>query len=114
MEIKVVKEKIELEEVKRLAKEGFGDMVKAVVDIEKEVMALGGELHADANEVLLKQGSERKNVWGIIIYPDKPREEWIEFDSLINIRPAVGNRSRGIESKEIQRKITTIVDKLVR
>lgn len=113
MDIKIIKEKIELDEVKRMAEEGFGDMVKAVVDLEKKVIALGGELHADANGVLLKEGSEQKDVWGINIYPGKPREEWIEFNSLINIRPAVGNRSRGIENEEIRAKIIEIVDKLV-
>lgn len=113
MAIKIIKEKIARKELEDIAKEFYVDMVKAMVDIESETMAIGGELHSDANEVLIKNGSSQENVWGINIYLDKPKEERIEFSSLINIRPLKGNRSIEIELPEIRERIKKIVDKLI-
>ena len=96
-----------------IAKNQFGDLVKAVVDIEKGIMVIGGELHADEEALLLERGSEQNNLWGINIYPEKPEDERIEFDSMINMRPSQNNRSRDVESLEIQRKIRDIVNKLI-
>jgi len=96
-----------------MAKERFGDLVKAVVDIEQEIMAVGGEMHADEEAVLMeKEKSKRENTWGINIYPEK--EESIEFDSVINLKPSFGNRSRNVENQEIKNKIREIIDKLIR
>lgn len=92
----------------------FGDLVKAVVDIEKETMAIGGELHADEEQILLEQGSKQENLWGINLYPGKTSDDFIEFDSMINIRPRQNNRSRGVDDKNIQKKIAVIVNKLVK
>lgn len=114
MEIKLIKEKISKEEIKKAAQDSFGEMVKAVIDIKKEVMALGGELHADANELLIKQGSSQEDIWGINIYPDKSGEDWIEFNSLINIRPSLGNRSIEIQDSDIKKKIREIINKLIK
>jgi hypothetical protein len=97
-----------------MAEEGFGDLVKVVVDIEKQILAVGGELHADEETLLLKSGSRQENLWGINLYPQKAGEEFIEFDSVINLRPAQGNRSRGIENPEIQKRIREIVEKLIK
>ncbi len=113
MEIKIVKDAISKEELKQIAENQFGDVVKAVVDIEKEIMAVGGDLHADEEAALLQQGSRQENLWGINLYIDKPENEFIEFDSMINIRPSQNNRSRGVESLDIQRKIRDIVKKLI-
>lgn len=113
MEIKIIKEKIRKEELANIVKENYGDMTKAVVDIEKKIMAIGGELHADANEVLIKNGSSQKDVWGINIHPDKPGGQQIIFNSLINIRPSADNRSLGVESKEIRERIIEIVNNLI-
>jgi len=113
MEIKIVKDKISLEEVKKMASENFGDMIKAVVDLKKEIIALGGELHADAEQVLLDDNSRQPDLWGINIYPDNVEEERIEFTSLINIRPQIGNRSVNIEIAEVKDKILKIIDKLI-
>lgn len=113
MTIKIIKEPISKEEISNIAKNQFGDFVKAVVDVEKEIMAIGGELHADEEALLLQNGSRQENLWGINIYPEKSKEEWIEFDSMINVRPAQENRSRGVESLDIQRKIRDIVNKLI-
>ncbi len=100
------------EELKNLAAERYGDLVKAVVDIERGVMAIGMEMHVDGEAALLEQGSKQQDLWGINIYPEKPHDEWVEFDSMINLRPRQGNRSRGVEDLEIQKKIMALVDKL--
>jgi hypothetical protein len=115
MEIKIVEDKISLDEVKRMAKEQYGDMVKAVVDVERGIMAIGGELHADAEEVLLaKENSKHENVWGINIYLEKSESERIVFDSLINIKPLSGNRSLFVENEETRNKIREIVGRIIR
>jgi len=92
----------------------FDGLVKAVVDIEKEVMVVDSELHADQEEYLLEQGSKQGNLWGINIYPEQVgNDSWLEFDSMINLRPSQNNRSRGVEDEIIRAKIITIVEKLV-
>jgi|SRR3989338_4309244 len=113
MNIIIIKERIASSNLEEIAKKQFGDFVKAVVDIEKEIMAIGGSLHADEEAALLEQGSVQENLWGINIYPEKKREEWIEFDSMINIRPSQGNRSRNVEDVDIQKKIVEIVNTLI-
>lgn len=101
-------------ELKKVAIERFGDLVKAVVDIEQGIMAIGGELHADEEAVLLEQGSIQNNLWGINLYPDIMGENWIEFDSMINIRPSCNNRSRSVEDKDICARIIEIVNTLIK
>jgi hypothetical protein len=115
MEIRIVKDSISRQELIKIANAEFGDLVKAVVDVEQEIMAIGGELPAD-EEVLLteKWGSKRENTWGINLYPKKEDDDWIEFDSMINIKPQHGNRSRGVENQEIQAKIKSTVKRLVK
>ena len=87
----------------------FGDMVKAVVDIDREFVALDAELHSDLEALLLEDGSRPESLWGINLYPAAEREEFIEFDSMINVRPSLGNRSRGVEKEEMQKKIIAVV-----
>ena len=87
----------------------FGDLVKAVVDIEKEIMAVDGELHADLMELLVQNGSKHENLWGINIYPEVKTDDWVEFDSMINLKPLLGNRTRGIDNLEVKEKILKIV-----
>lgn len=113
MPLRVVEQAITKTELKDLAKERFGDMVKAVVDLERGIMAIGGELHSDEEALLLESGSKQENLWGINFYPDETSEGWIEFDSMINIRPSQGNRSRGVEDAEIRKKIIALANKLV-
>ncbi len=97
-----------------MAKTGFGDLVKAVVDVAQGIMAIGGELHADEEVLLMeKENSRRENTWGINIYPKKSENEWIEFDSMVNIKPSLGNRSRDVENSEIREVIKKIVRKLI-
>src|SRR5262245_30425216 len=111
--MQIVKEKISVNELKKMAKKMFGELVKAVVDIDKEIMVVDAELHADEEELLLEHGSLQEHLWGINIHPNKSQEDFIEFDSMINLRPSLGNRSRSVENLQIQKKIRTIVDKLV-
>ena len=96
-----------------LAESGFGDMIKAVVDCRRRVMVVGGELHADEEQWLIEDGSQQADLWGINLYPAETSDDWIEFDSMINVRPSQGNPSRRVESQETQRLIRSIVADLV-
>lgn len=111
--MKLISDKILLREIQTMAKKGFGDLVKAVVDIENETMVIDAEMHADEETLLLQNGSKQENLWGINIYPDNKDEEMIEFDSMINIRPVAGNRTRGVDDPVIREKIINIVNKLI-
>jgi|SRR3989338_7211893 len=114
MEIRIIKKPISRQELSEIAKAGFGEMVKAVVDVEQGIMSIGGELHADEEVVLASRcNSKRPNTWGINLYPNRSGDSWIEFDSMVNIKPLEGNRSRGVENKDIQLKIKDIVSKLI-
>ncbi|MFA5270116.1 MAG: DUF5674 family protein [Patescibacteria group bacterium] len=113
MKIRIVDQPITKSELKEIAKERFGDLVKVVVDIKRNIMAIGGELHADEEAILLEKGSLQNNLWGINLYPDVQDDEWIEFDSMINVRPSQNNRSRGIEDEAIRGKIVDIINQLV-
>ncbi len=112
--MRLIEQPIAVSEVRALAKAQFGEMIKAAVDIERGVMALGGELHSDEEALLLESGSRQEDVWGINLYPDKTGAELVEFDSMINVRPSHGNRSRGVDDPKIQARILVVVARLVR
>ncbi|MFH1233123.1 MAG: DUF5674 family protein [Patescibacteria group bacterium] len=113
--MKIIKttNKISLEELKQMAEKMFGGLVKAVVDIESGIMVVNAELHADEEALLLENNSAQKDLWGINIYPEILDENWIEFNSMINLRPSQENRSRGVDDLEIQKKIIAIVNNLI-
>lgn len=113
MEIIIVRTSVIKAVLSTMAEQQFGDMVKAVVDIDQGIMAIGGELHSDEEAVLLEQGSLQKNLWGINLYPERLASEWIEFDSMINVRPSGGNRSRYVECVEVREALIAIVNRLV-
>ena len=113
MAMKIIKDSISKNELRKIAENQFGDLVKAVVDIEKKIMAVGGDLHADEEELLLREESRQENLWGVNLHIDNPAEEFIEFDSMINVRPSQNNRSRNVESLDTQRKIRDIISKLI-
>lgn len=96
-----------------MAAAGFGNMVKAVVDVEQQLLAVDAELHADLEALLLEKGSQQKNLWGINFYPDLEGEDFVEFDSMINMRPSQGNPSRGVDREEIRKQILSIVQKSI-
>ena len=111
MEIQIIKKPITKAELARMAREQFGDFVKAVVDIEQNIMAIGGGLHADEEVALTEnEHSKREHTWGINIYPKMTGEDMIEFDSMVNIKPALGNRTRGVENNEIKDKILSYLN----
>ena len=112
--LRVIREPILRTTLVAEAAEGFGEMIKAVVDVRRGVMAIGAELHADEETALLDDGSMQADVWGINLYPSETGEEWLEFDSMINVRPARGNRGRGVEDEATRATIRDIVRRLVR
>lgn len=112
--MKVVAELITLDELRRMAAGMFGDMVKAVVDVDRELLAVDGELHSDLEALLIENGSMQQNLWGINLYPEVEGEQFVEFDSMINMRPSQGNRSRGVESAETRERIVRVLAKLVK
>lgn len=91
----------------------FGDMVKAVVDVKQCILGLDAELHADIEKELLAQGSMQADLWGINLYPEMEDEDFIEFDSLINIRPYQGNRSRDVQDPAVRKQIIDVVNSLI-
>lgn len=112
--MKIVKDqKLKIEELREMSKKMFGTLVKAVVDIEQEIMAVDADLHADQEAYLLENGSLQQNLWGINIYPDATIDAMIEFDSMINLRPSQENRSRGVDDHSTRVRIVTIVNKLI-
>jgi hypothetical protein len=96
-----------------MAAEQFGDFVKAVVDVRRGVMAIGGELHADEEALLLEDGAQQTDLWGINLYPGRAAGELVEFDSMINVRPSQNNRSRGVEDPSVRRQIEDVVGRLI-
>jgi hypothetical protein len=111
--IVVVCARIARAELARLVALYFEDMVKFVVDVERCVAAVGGEMHADAEALLLEQGSRQADVWGANYYPGKGRAECIESTSPINIRPAQGNRSMLIEDAALRERVRALTFELI-
>lgn len=109
MPIKMVDKKITESEVREIAKDYYADMVKGVVDIERGILAMGGEYHMDANMVLMENGSGQQNIWGFNWYFDRTGDERIEYVSLINIRPAQGNRGMEVQDASLRDTMKTII-----
>lgn len=112
--MKIITDVITVNELRQLASQMFGDLVKAVVDVDRGVIAVDAELHSDLEALCLEDGSRQQDLWGINLYPDMQGEDLVEFDSMINMRPSRGNRSRGVDDALIRRKILDIVDKRVK
>jgi hypothetical protein len=111
--VEIVKERVTLNEIARMAERMFGDMVKAVVDVDREILAVDGELHSDLEALLIEDGSKQQSLWGINLYPEMEGADFIEFDSMINMRPSQGNRSRGVDSAELREAIARVVAKRI-
>ncbi|MGE5527979.1 MAG: DUF5674 family protein [Patescibacteria group bacterium] len=111
--MQIVRGAVTLGELRQMAAGMFGDLVKAVVDVERELIAVDAELHSDLEALLLQDGSNQKSLWGINLYPEMAGDDFIEFDSMINVRPSQDNRSRGVESKELRERIIAVVQKRV-
>lgn len=113
MEITLVDKPITREQVKAAARPYYEEVVKAVVDIEQKIMAIGGEMHADEEKFLLEHGSKQEDLWGINIFTEIEGPDMIEFDSMINIKPRTGNRSRGVDDVAIRERIIELLGSLV-
>jgi len=112
--MKIISKSISLAEITKMAESRFGNLVKAVADVAKKVMVVDGELHADEEALLIQKGSRQSSLWGINLYPGKfGTDDFIEFDSMINLRPSQNNLSRGVDNKNIQIQIKQIVNQLV-
>lgn len=109
----IVRQPITRADLAAIASRQFGDMVKAVVDLDRSVMAIGAELHSDEEAALIEDGSSQQVLWGINLYPAEQGENLVEFDSMINVRPSQGNRSRGVENSAVQERIRRVVLQLV-
>ncbi|MCX6786410.1 MAG: DUF5674 family protein [Candidatus Kaiserbacteria bacterium] len=113
MEILVAREPINKKMLEALAKEWHFSLVKGVVDIERGYIALGGEWHMDANNRLIEEGSRQEHLWGFNIYPKEHGNAAIEYISLINIRPAQGNRSMEVASEEVRMSMHNVVARII-
>ena len=105
--------KLPMQKLQEMSFHFFDEMVKGVVDIKKGLLAVDAELHADLESLLLSEGSQQEDLWGINLYPFLSKDDFLEFDSMINIRPAQNNRSRGVESVEIQNEIKRIINQII-
>jgi hypothetical protein len=115
MPTKIIEQQVQRTDLLDLElKSRYGALVKAVVDVERAIMVAGVTMHSDGEEVLLENGSKQANLWGINLYLQQSGDEWIEYDSVINLRPSQGNDSRGVDDPIIREKIRQIVDHLVK
>ena len=113
--MKLLKKPLTLLQLKQMAKSRYGDLIKAVVDVDKKLLLVDADLHADEEKYFLETGSNQGSLWGINLYPEKfGSADFIEFDSMINLRPSQNNRSRGVENSKIRKKISAIVNNLVK
>ena len=112
--MRILESTISIEDLKKISADTFGDLVKAVVDVKRGIVALDAELHADLEALLLENGSKQQDLWGINFYPDVEDEDFVEFDSMINMRPSQGNMSRGVVDEKVQKCIVEIVNKWIR
>lgn len=112
-QIIILEEPIDREELARLVAAHFSDMVKYVADVERGIAAVGGELHADAQALLLERGSRQEDLWGANYYPARGPDDCIEYTSLINIRPAQGNRGMVVEDPGLRQRIRDVTFQLI-
>ncbi|SRR6266540_2390375 len=112
--MKKVENKITIAELTEMAEKMYGNLVKGVVDLERNVLVVDAEMHADEEQFLLEEGSRQQDLWGINLYPEKLGiDDFVEFDSMINIRPRQQNMSRGVEDESIKKRIIVLVSQKV-
>lgn len=109
----ILNKPISRDQLKQYAANTFGDMIKCVADVEKGLLAIDADLHADLERLLLENGSQQTSLWGFNLYPDETGDDYIEFDSLINIRSWQGNPSRDVLDQNVREMIVGIVNKYV-
>ena len=109
--IKIYDHKISAEELRLFLGKPYEEMIKFVVDVRLFKIALGGELHSDAEEALLQNGSKQEDLWGGNIYPDLPKEAYIRYTSMINIRPSQGHKAMEIKDPKIISRIDQVLSR---
>ena len=111
--MQILRQPITRQELKELAQNTFGDMIKGVADVKRHILAIDAELHADLERLLLEEGSAQEDLWGFNLWVEEKGEDFIEFDSLINIRTWQGNPSRDVSNPEVREAIKSIVEKFI-
>ena len=111
--MQILQQAISISELKELAQNTFGDMIKCVADVKRNLLAVDADLHADLERLLLEDGSAQEDLWGFNLWVEEEGEDFIEFDSLINIRSWQGNPSRSVEDPQVRGAIKSIVDKFI-
>lgn len=112
--MEIVRTSTSLARLQELAAARFGDLVKAVVDVDRGIMAVDAGMHADEEAALIQDGSDQRHLWGVNLYPaEHGTDAWLEFDSMINLRPGQGNRTRSVEDPATRARIAGIVNRLV-
>jgi len=112
--MRIIKQPASLVKIWEERETAFEEILKIVVDIEKNLIAVDAEMHADLEQILLKDGSAQQDLWGANIYPLRSENDQLEYTSLINIRPAIGNRSMEVADPLIRKKIQVIVSELLK
>lgn len=113
--MRIINNPITLDVLSELAKHRFGNLVKGVIDIRKGMIALDADLRADEESELLQKGSKQEDIWGINLYPELfGTDDFIEYDSMINLRPASGNMTRGVDNEHIRQQIHSLVTTLIK
>ena len=113
MLMQILQQPITLSELKALAQNTFGDMIKCVADVERGLLALDADLHADLERLLLEDGSAQEDLWGFNLWVEEGSEDFIEYDSLINIRSWQGNPSRDVSDPQVRESIKNIVGQYI-
>ena len=111
--MQILQKPVSREELKRIAENTFGDMVKCVADVRRKLLAIDADLHADLESLLLEDGSSQEDLWGFNLWVEEKGDDFIEFDSLINIRAWQGNPSRDVLNPDIRNNIQTIVSAFI-
>ena len=111
--MRILRQPITRLELRELAQDTFGDMIKCVADVKRHILAIDAELHADLECLLLEEGSAQEDLWGFNLWVEEKGEDFIEFDSLINIRAWQGNPSRDVSNPEVREAIKSIVEKFI-
>jgi hypothetical protein len=111
--MRILEKPVSKDELMAVAGEMFGDLVKGVVDVRLDLLAIDAELHSDLEAILLENGSLQNDLWGINLYPGLEGNDFLEFDSMINMRPSQGNMSRGVEDEAIRNMIADLVNRWV-
>jgi hypothetical protein len=111
--VQIIKEPTRLEDIWQGRKTPFVELLKIVVDVDKEIIAVDAEMHADLEELLIKKGSLQSHIWGANLYPLRESDDFVEFTALINIRPSQGNKSMEVLDEALKQRMKTVIKKLI-